>query len=123
MSIKEINNPNYEFLLKNAVKLQITKIDMEMYKNILLIYDSSILIGLINYCIIPSMKGKEKLFIKNLYSVNNDKFSMIIKLLCKYCKKKNYSILTTLTDKDVDIECINAFYKNNFHGENLTYHV
>jgi len=87
------------------------------------LYDNNKLVGLINYCITPSMKGKDKLFIRNIFYTDNIFLNHIIKSLCYYCQKKNYSIFTTQTEKELGIECIKVLYDNNFNGKNLIYHI
>lgn len=121
--IKELNNPSYEFLLQNALIFEIKELDIQMYKNILLIHEDKQLVGLINYCITPSMKGKDKLFIRNIFYTDNKLLNNIIQALCFYCEKKKYSIYTTLTENELKKECIDAFYSNNFLGQNLIYHL
>jgi hypothetical protein len=121
--IKELNNPNFEILLENVKFFKIDKIDIQMYKNMLLIYDEDKLVGLINYCITPSMKSKDKLFIRNIFCADNVYLNHIIKSLCYYCKQKKYSIFTTQTEKELGDECIKALYDNNFNGKNLIYHI
>lgn len=93
MNIKEITNPSFELLLSHAKNLNIENIDMRMYQNILLIYGDKEIIGLINYCIVPSMKGKEKIFIRNVFYKNMNCVKTIIKSLCKFCENNNYLIL------------------------------
>lgn len=81
-------------------------------------YNGIELVGLVNYCLTPSMKGKDKLFIRNIYYNDNKYLDDIIVSLCNYCKDNNLIILTT-NDGDFTEECINAFHNNNFKGKNI----
>lgn len=123
--IKEISNPSYELLLKHADKLNIKSIDMELYKNILLIYLDKNIIGMINYCIVPSMKKKDKLYIRNIHLESNSDADKIIKLLCEYCESKSYSIFKILDKNEEDNinNYLKILYENNFVGEKIIYHI
>ncbi len=84
-------------------------------------YNNNELIGLVNYCLTPSMKGKDKLFIRNLYYNDNKYLNDIIVSLCNYCKNNKLIILTTTDNREKNFteECINEFYNNNFKGKNI----
>lgn len=120
-SVKSIHNANYKTLLKLAKIFNIEKIDIGYYDNILEIYENDKIVGLVNYCLTPSMKGKEKLFIRNLYYVDNKYLNDIVVSLCDYCKNKNLIIMTTTDNKEKKFteECITTFYNNNFKGKNI----
>ena len=118
-SVKEIHNANYKILLNLAKIFNIEKIDINYYNNILVIYDNEQIIGLINYCLTPSMKGKDKLFIRNLYYIDNKYLNDIVVSLCEYCKNKNFIIMASIDDDDFTKECIETFYNNNFKGKNI----
>ena len=92
--LKSINAEKID--IYDEFKIKDKNFDMNMYKNILLISDNEKMIGLINYCIVPSMKGKDKLFIRNIYCITDDYLDDIIKSLCFYCEKNNHSIFTSL---------------------------
>ena len=52
------------------------------------------------------MAGKYRVYIRNLYYINNTYIDDIIKSLCKYCRKKNLTIKTILdTGKFNDKNC------------------
>ena len=119
MNVKELDDANYKKMLKLARMFNIEKIDLSYYKNILKFYDNEKLVGLVNYSITPSMKGKDKLFIRNLYYIDNIQINDIVLSLCNYCKNKNLIIMTTIDDNDFSKECITAFFNNNFKGKNI----
>jgi hypothetical protein len=116
--VKEVNNANYKKLLELAVIFNIASIDIPYYKNILEFYENDKLVGLVNYCINPSMGSKDHLFIRNLYYNDSNILNNIVVSLCNYCKSKNLIIITT-NDGDFTNECITAFYNNNFTGKNV----
>jgi hypothetical protein len=116
--VKEVNNANYKKLLQLAAIFNIASIDIPYYKNILEFYENDKLVGLVNYCINPSMGSKDHLFIRNLYYNDSNILNNIVVSLCNYCKSKNLIIITT-NDGDFTNECITAFYNNNFTGKNV----
>jgi hypothetical protein len=116
--VKEVNNTNYKKLLQLTAIFNIASIDIPYYKNILEFYENDKLVGLVNYCINPSMGSKDHLFIRNLYYNDSNILNNIVVSLCNYCKSKNLIIITT-NDGDFTNECITAFYNNNFTGKNV----
>lgn len=116
--VKEVNNANYKKLLQLVAIFNIASIDIPYYKNILEFYENDKLVGLVNYCINPSMGSKDHLFIRNLYYNDSNILNNIVVSLCNYCKSKNLIIITT-NDGDFTNECITAFYNNNFTGKNV----
>lgn len=116
--VKEVNNANYKKLLQLAAIFNIASIDIPYYKNILEFYENDKLVGLVNYCMNPSMGSKDHLFIRNLYYNDSNILNNIVVSLCNYCKSKNLIIITT-NDGDFTNECITAFYNNNFTGKNV----
>ena len=118
--IEETKNNNYKQILKLAGLFNIQqKLDITYYKNILEFYDNNNLIGFVNYCITPSMKGKDRLFIRNLYYVELKYLNDMVVTLCDYCKNKNLIIMTSIDDEEFTKECIDTFYNNNFKGNNI----
>ena len=69
------------------------------------------------------MKGRMRLFIRNLYFLNKDDLDNIFKSLINYCKKNNLSIKTTLYNDKYDEDCKKALYNNNFKGEEVLYYI
>jgi hypothetical protein len=106
-----------------ANKFKFDNINLSLYENIFEFYDNSNLIGIINYCILPSMTGRHRVFIRNLFYSDDKYINNIIKLLCKYCKKKNLAINTTLKNNNFNNKCKEAFYDNNFNGDELIYYI
>lgn len=119
--IKNKIHPNYNFLLECSKTLNIKEFDLKYYNKILLFYKNEKIIGLVNYCITPSMKGKFKLFIRNMFNANAKYLDDIIKLLCKYCDKKNYSIMTTIDEEKS--QYTEVLLSNNFIGKNILYRI
>ena len=119
--VKEVNNANYKKLLQLAAIFNIASIDIPYYKNILEFYENDKLVGLVNYCINPSMGSKDHLFIRNLYYNDSNILNNIVVSLCNYCKSKNLIIITTLDNKEKNFtdECIIAFFNNNFTGKDV----
>ena len=76
--IKNIIHPNYNFLLECSKTLNIKKFDLKYYNKILLFYKNEKIIGLVNYCISPTMKWKFKLFIRNIFNANTKNLDEII---------------------------------------------
>jgi hypothetical protein len=122
-NVKDIKKINLDLLLNLSNIFHFNKIDIEYFEHILEIYDNNKLIGMINYCFIPSMKGRMRLFIRNLYFLNKDNLDNIIKSLCNYCKKNNLSIKTTLYNDKFDEDCKKALYNNNFKGDEVLYYI
>ena len=69
------------------------------------------------------MKGRYRLFIRNLYFLNKDNLDDIIKSLCKYCKTVNLAIKTTFDNDKFDDDCKKALYNNNFKGNEVLYYI
>ena len=113
--IKEIKNANYKLLLKIAIIFNIEKIDISYYENFLL--------RLYNYCITPSMKGRDKLFIRNLFYCDFIYLDDIIKTLCNYCKNINLIIMTTFDNNIFTQDCKDALFNNNFKGNDVIYYL
>ena len=118
-SVKKIHNANYKTLLKLAKIFNIEKIDISYYDNILEIYDNDKIVGLINYCLTPSMGTKDYIFIRNLYYVNNEYLNNIVVTLCNYSKNNKFIIMTPNDNKNFTKECIDTFYNNNFKGDKI----
>lgn len=125
MSYKIKNNEkiNFEEIMKLSTIFNFTKIETNNYESVLEFYKSKEIVGMINYCLIPSLKGKTRLFIRNVYLLDKNNFDNIIKSLCIYCKKNNLSIKTTLEEDKYNIEFKKILYENNFKGENVLYYI
>lgn len=121
--VKDIKKINLDLLLNLSSIFRFDKINIEYFEHILEIYDDKKLIAMINYCFIPSMKGRMRLFMRNLYFLNKDNLDDIIKSLCNYCKKNNLSIKTTLYNDKFDEDCKKALYKNDFKGDEVLYYI
>ena len=121
--VKDIKKINLDLLLNLSSVFNFDKIDISYFEHILEIYDGKKIIAMINYCFIPSMKGRMRLFIRNLYFLNKDDLDNIFKSLINYCKKNNLSIKTTLYNDKYDEDCKKALYNNNFKGEEVLYYI
>jgi hypothetical protein len=119
--IKEINKPSYKKLIKYAKYFSIKKINMSFYNDLLKFYIDDKLIAIVNYCITPSMIGKDKLFIRNLYCNETIYLNEIVIELCNYCKTKDLIILASIDNNRDNFtkECIKSFYDNNFKGKDI----
>jgi len=105
--------------LELAKIFNIEKIDIGYYDNILKFYDNDKIVGLVNYCLTPSMGTKDYIFIRNLYYVNNEYLNSIVATLCNYSKRNNLIIMTSTDNKNFTKECIETFYNNNFKGDKI----
>ncbi len=123
LKIKKIEKPNLDLLLSLARKFNFDNINMSYYESIFEFYDMKNMIGFINYCILPSILGKNRVYIRDLYYVDNKYIDHIIKSLCLYCKNKNLTIKTTLDTNKYTEECKKAFYDNNFKGDDIIYYI
>jgi len=121
--IKNKEKINFEEIIKLSTIFNFFKIESNNYESILELYDAEKIVGMINYCLIPSLKGKTRLFIRNIYLLDDDNFDNIIKSLCAYCKKKNLSIKTTLEQDKYNTKFIKILHENNFKGENVLYYI
>lgn len=122
IKIKEIAKPSFDELINMSRVLNFDEIVLEKYNDILVVYQDKLLIGMINYCITPSMKNKDKLVIKNLYYLNVEYIDKIIKYLLHYCGKKNYSILVVQNQKELTVNYMEILQNNNFIGDKIIYH-
>lgn len=130
-TIINVEKINLDILMKISNIFNLDKIETNYYENILEVYDSEHtdsnnnekIVGVVNYCLIPSMKGQTRLFIRNLYFLDKNNFDNIIKSLCKYCTKNNLSIKTTFDNNKFDNECKKILYDNNFKGDDVLYYI
>jgi len=88
LKIKKIEKPHIDLLLNLANKFNFDNINLSKYENIFIFYDKNMLIGIINYCILSSLMGKHRVYIRNLYYSDDKYIYNIINSLCIYCKKK-----------------------------------
>jgi hypothetical protein len=123
LKVIKIENPDLDLIINLAKKFNFDNIKMSNYEAILEFIDNNNLVGFINYTIHPSMAGKHRVYIRNLYYINNTYIDTIIKSLCKYCKKKNLTIKTELNAGQFNDKCKEAFYKNNFKGNDIIYYI
>ncbi len=127
LKVKQIEKPDIDLLLDLSRRFDFDNINISYYESIFEFYDKTTegynLVGLINYCILPSMAGKYRVYIRNLYYINNTYINDIIKSLCKYCKKKKLTINTSLQNNKFNDKCKKAFYDNNFKGEDIIYYL
>jgi hypothetical protein len=123
LKIKKIENPDIDILMGLANKFKFNDINLSFYESIFEFYDGNELIGIINYCILPSMTGKDRVFIRNLFYLDEKYIYDIIKSLCKYSKKKNLTINTSLENTNFNNKCKKAFYDNNFTGNDWIYYI
>jgi hypothetical protein len=121
--VKDIKKIHLDLLLKLSSTFHFDKIDVQHFEHILEIYDGKNIIAMINYCYIPSMKGRMRLFIRNLYYLNKDNLDNIIKSLCSYCKINNLSIKTTFYNNKFDEDCKKALYNNDFKGDEVLHYI
>lgn len=121
--IKNKEKITFEEILRLSTIFNITKIEPTNYESVLELYDNEKIIGMINYCLIPSLKGKTRLIIRNINLLDESNFDNIIKSLCVYCKKNNLSIKTTLEQDKYNNKFIKILYENNFKGENVLYYI
>ena len=123
LKIKKIENIDIDMLMELANKFKFNDINLSFYEHIFEFYDNGELIGIINYCILPSMTGKDRVFIRNLFYSNDKYIYDIIKSLCIYCKKKKLTINTSLENNNFNNKCKKAFYDNNFTGNGWIYYI
>ena len=123
LKIKKTEKPDIDTLLNLAKMFNFDNIKISYYENIFTFYDMNKIIGFINYCIIPSMAGKDRVYIKKLCYLDNKYIDNIIKSLCTYCKKNNLTIKTVLDTNKFNDECKKAFYDNDFKGEDTIYYL
>lgn len=125
MSYKILNfkKINFEEIIRLSTIFNLIKIESNNYESILELYDGEKIVGMVNYCLIPSLKGKTRLLIRNIYLLDENNFDNIIKSLCAYCKKKNLSIKTTLEHDKYNSKFIKILHDNNFKGENVLYYI
>lgn len=110
--------------MKISNLFNLSTIDTNYYEKILELYDiDNNIVSVINYCLIPSLKGKTRLFIRNVYLLDRNNFDNIIKSLCEYCKNNNLSIKTTLDNDKYDEDFIKILHENNFKGKNVLYYI
>lgn len=62
LKIKKIENPDIDILMELANKFKFNDINLSFYESIFEFYDNCELIGIINYCILPSMTGKDRVY-------------------------------------------------------------
>ncbi len=126
LKIKKIEKPDIDLLLDLARKFDFDNINISYYESIFEFYEKTTdgynLVGLINYDIHPSMAGRDRVYIKKLFYLDIIYIDDIIKSLCKYCKKNNLTIKTILNTNKFNDKCKEAFYKNNFKGEDIIYY-
>lgn len=122
-TVKNIKKVNLDLLLKLSKVFNFDKIETSYFEHVLEFYEDKKLVAMINYCFIPSMKGRMRLFIRNLYFLNKNNLDNIIKSLCEYCKNENLSIKTTLDNNKFDDDCKKALYNNNFKGNEVLYYI
>ena len=88
LNVKKIEKPDIDLLMDLANKFNFDNINLSTYENIFEFYDKNILVGIINYCILPSMTGKHCVYIRNLFYLEDKYIYKIINSLCVYCKKE-----------------------------------
>lgn len=123
LKVIKIENPDLDLIINLAKKFNFDNIKMSNYEAILEFIDNNNLVGFINYTIHPSMAGKHRVYIRNLYYINNTYIDDIIKSLCKYCKKNNLTIKAELNAGQFNDKCKEAFYKNDFKGNDIIYYI
>lgn len=123
LKIKKIENLDIDILMDLANKFKFNDINLSLYEHIFQFYDNDELIGIINYCILPSITGKHRVYIRNLFYLNDKYIHDIINSLCIYCKKKNLTINTSLENNNFNNKCKKAFYENNFTGNDWIYYI
>lgn len=123
LNVKKIEKPDIDLLMDLANKFNFDNINLSTYENIFEFYDKNILVGIINYCILPSMTGKHRVYIRNLYYLEDKYIYKIINSLCVYCKKKSLTINTSLKNNKFNNKCKKAFYENNFTGDDFIYYI
>jgi hypothetical protein len=136
-TVKDKKKINFDSLLELSNIFNIYKIETSYFEHVLEFYDTKQpinantntninnkqIIAMINYCLIPSMKGHTRLFIRNLYFLDKNNLNDIIKSLCEYCKKNNLSIKTTLDNNKFDEDCKKALMDNDFKGNDVLYYI
>ena len=123
VKLKEFINPDLDLILSLANIFGIKQIDTEFYKYILVIYTDNEISGMINLCLMYSMRGKNKLYIRDIFYKNNKYIDIIVKSLCKYCNDKNYSIIRLSSAKSNENEYMQFLLNNNFTiNDNFIYH-
>lgn len=123
LNVKKIEKPDIDLLMDLANKFNFDNINLSTYENIFEFYDKNILVGVINYCILPSMTGKHRVYIRNLFYLEDKYIYKIINSLCAYCKKKSLTINTSLINNKFNNKCRKAFYENNFTGDDFIYYI
>ena len=78
--VENIENPECMFLIEIADILNIKELQLKYYETIFTIKIDNILVGVINYVLIPSMR-KDRLHIRNIHYKNQDNLEIISKAL------------------------------------------
>lgn len=119
ISVDNIENPDSLFLIKIADTFNIKEIKLSYYESIFTIHLDNMLIGVINYVFIPSMR-KNRIYIRNIHYNNTKYLDIIIKELIKFFK--NYMIETSTDTDPINKVCEEILRKNNFKGDKVIFY-
>jgi hypothetical protein len=119
ISINNIEETTYHSLMRIIHIFNITNFDFKFHESIFEIKLDDILIGVINYNFLPSMR-KNKIYIRNVYYNDSQYLDIIIKAVCEYFK--DHLIITDIETNPITEECVAVLRNNNFKGDKYIFY-
>ncbi len=114
---KNIKNDSSVYMLKLVQTFNIKEtLNVKHLANIMEFYDGDKFIGIINYMFYQVLDFK-KLYIRNIYFVNEKYLDSMIKIFVSKMKNIYNSIFTNVKHNNFDNKTIETLLNNNFQGD------
>ena len=121
LKIKNIKNDSAEYVLKLMQTFNIKDtLNTKHVTNIMEFYDDNKLIGIINYLYYVVLDYK-KLYIRNIYYINEKYLDTMIKQFIIKSKKIYGSIFTNRNHGNFDKKVIETLLNNKFFGDDYIF--
>ncbi len=119
ITTNNIDEPDCMLLIEMSYIFNIKDLRLNYYESIFEIKCDDILVGVVNYKILPSMR-KNIIYIRNIHYNDEKYLNIIIIKLCNYFK--NYIIQTSSDTDPINDECIQVMRNNNFKGNKVIFY-
>jgi hypothetical protein len=119
ISTNNIDEPDSMKLIEISDIFNINDLRLNYYESIFEIKFYDILVGVVNYKILPSMR-KNIIYIRNIHYNNEKYLNEIITKFCEYFK--NYIIQTSSDTDPINDKCIQVMRNNNFKGDKVIFY-